>query len=119
LSGFFSFIYYPTCLFGLYLPNGRIAVQSFQGSISYLGLGAIVEKGIAMELTYKCPRCNGTDTYLAKRQVIKGKGVFLRAKMVDTPTCRQCGETANVEQVNAPTSLSEALTRKKPKTENL
>jgi hypothetical protein len=72
-----------------------------------------------MDVSYKCPRCDGTDVYFAKRQVIKGEGgIFLKARMVDTPICKQCGETANVEQVNPPTSLAEALTRKKPKTGN-
>lgn len=47
-----------------------------------------------------CPRCGGTDIYFAKRQVIKGPGGAwgVRARMVDTPLCRACGEVANVDR---------------------
>ena len=48
-----------------------------------------------MELSYQCPKCGGGDYYFAKRQLLKGKGVFIRAKMVDTPLCKDCGEVAN------------------------
>lgn len=55
-----------------------------------------------MEKTYKCPRCGGTDIYFAKRQRITGLGGVYgnRAKMVDTPLCRACGEIAD-EQANS------------------
>lgn len=48
-----------------------------------------------MELSYQCPKCGGGEYYFAKRQLLKGKGVFIRAKLVDTPLCKNCGEVAN------------------------
>jgi predicted nucleic acid-binding Zn ribbon protein len=51
-----------------------------------------------MSPTYLCPRCNGAEIYFAKRQRITGLGGIYgnRAVMVNTPLCKQCGETANV-----------------------
>lgn len=50
-----------------------------------------------MELTYQCPKCGGNDIYFAKRQRITGLGGIYgnRAKMVDTPLCKVCGEISN------------------------
>ena len=47
-----------------------------------------------------CPRCGGTDIYFAKRQVIKGPGGAwgVRARMVDTPLCRACGEVSTFDK---------------------
>jgi hypothetical protein len=47
-----------------------------------------------------CPRCGGTDIYFAKRQEIKGPGGAwgVRARMVDTPLCKACGEVANLDK---------------------
>lgn len=51
-----------------------------------------------MSPTYLCPRCDGTEIYFAKRQRITGLGGIYgnRAVMVNTPLCKECGETANV-----------------------
>lgn len=46
---------------------------------------------MALKGFFECPRCNGTDIYVAKRQRVVGTSV----QMVDTPLCRACGETAN------------------------
>jgi hypothetical protein len=50
-------------------------------------------------MEYICPRCGGTEIYFARRQEIKGLGGIYgqRAKMVNTPLCKACGETANVK----------------------
>jgi predicted RNA-binding Zn-ribbon protein involved in translation (DUF1610 family) len=50
-----------------------------------------------------CPRCGGTDIYFAKRQRITGFGGIWgnRAKMVDTPLCKACGEVANLNMNSA------------------
>ena len=50
---------------------------------------------------YICPRCRGNDIYFAKRQEITGIGGIYgnKAKMVNTPLCRGCGEIAN-KQMN-------------------
>ena len=47
--------------------------------------------------TYKCPRCQGTDIYFAKRQRITGSGGIYgnKARMVNTALCRSCGENAD------------------------
>jgi hypothetical protein len=55
---------------------------------------------------YKCPRCNGTDQYFAKRVVGQVGGVldtsnssfnpgFVRPIEVDVALCRSCGERMN------------------------
>lgn len=51
-----------------------------------------------MSPTYLCPRCDGTEIYFAKRQRITGMGGIYgnRAKMVNTPLCKACGESANI-----------------------
>jgi hypothetical protein len=51
-----------------------------------------------MAITYKCPRCGGTDIYFAQRQRITGVGGIYgnRAKMVKTPLCKECGENADL-----------------------
>lgn len=51
-----------------------------------------------MSPTYLCPRCTGTEIYFAKRQRITGLGGIYgnRAIMVNTPLCKECGETTNV-----------------------
>lgn len=45
-----------------------------------------------------CPRCGGTDIYIAKRERITGLGGIYgnRAKMEDTFLCKACGENAEV-----------------------
>jgi hypothetical protein len=51
-----------------------------------------------MAITYKCPRCGGTDIYFAQRQRITGVGGIYgnRAKMVKTALCKECGENADL-----------------------
>lgn len=51
-----------------------------------------------MAITYKCPRCGGTDIYFAKRQRITGVGGIYgnSAKMVKTALCKECGENADL-----------------------
>ena len=51
-----------------------------------------------MAITYKCPRCGGTDIYFAKRQRITGVGGIYgnSAKMVKTALCKECGENADI-----------------------
>jgi hypothetical protein len=51
-----------------------------------------------MAITYKCPRCEGTEIYFANRQRITGAGGIYgnRAKMVKTALCKQCGENADL-----------------------
>ena len=55
---------------------------------------------------YKCPRCNGTDHYFAKRVVGQVGGVldtsnnafnpgFVRPVEADVALCRACGERMN------------------------
>jgi hypothetical protein len=49
-------------------------------------------QGEIMPLTYVCPKCNGTDVYFAKKQIITGIGGVYgnRQKEVDRPFCRKC-----------------------------
>ena len=51
-----------------------------------------------MAITYKCPRCGGTDIYFAQRQRITGVGGIYgnNAKMVKTALCKECGENADL-----------------------
>jgi len=51
-----------------------------------------------MAITYKCPRCGGTDIYFAQRQRITGVGGIYgnKAKMVKTALCKECGENADL-----------------------
>jgi hypothetical protein len=50
-----------------------------------------------MAPTYVCPKCNGTDVYFAKKQIITGVGGVYgnRQKEVDRPFCRKCDIEAN------------------------
>lgn len=66
-----------------------------------------------MERTYKCPKCGGNDIYFAKRQRITGLGGIYgnRAKMVDTPLCRVCGEIANKMATSQEIKQARALAR--------
>ena len=66
-----------------------------------------------MERTYQCPKCGGNDIYFAKRQRITGLGGIYgnRARMVDTPICRVCGETANPMATSQQIKEAKALAR--------
>jgi hypothetical protein len=46
----------------------------------------------AMEITYKCSKCLGTDYYMSTRNVTTGYGWGIRGKMKDFPVCRNCDE---------------------------
>jgi len=56
---------------------------------------------------YECPRCNGTEVYFAKRQEITGVGGVYgnRARMVQTPLCKGCGEKMNSQRVLSETQI--------------
>lgn len=45
-----------------------------------------------MAATHVCPKCNGTDVYFAKKQVITGLGGIYgnRQKEVERAFCRKC-----------------------------
>ena len=49
-------------------------------------------------MTYKCPRCEGTDIYFAQRPRIQGVGGVYGNKevMVKTALCKNCGENADL-----------------------
>jgi len=59
------------------------------------------------EYKYECPRCDGTEVYFAKRQEITGVGGVYgnRARMVQTPLCKGCGEKMNSQRVHSETYL--------------
>ena len=50
-----------------------------------------------MTWSYVCPKCNGTDVYWAKKQILTGLGGIWgnRAKEVQRPFCRECDIEAN------------------------
>lgn len=45
-----------------------------------------------MAATHVCPKCNGTDVYFAKKQIITGLGGIYgnRQKEVERAFCRKC-----------------------------
>jgi hypothetical protein len=50
-----------------------------------------------MEKEYSCPKCDGTDVYFAKKQVITGVGGIYgnRAREERRPFCKVCDIEAN------------------------
>ncbi len=58
---------------------------------------SIVLGGI-MAVKHVCPKCNGTDVYFTKKQIITGIGGIYgnRQKEVERPFCRKCDIEARV-----------------------
>jgi hypothetical protein len=46
----------------------------------------------ARVITYKCPKCGGSDYYMSKRNVQTGMGAFHRGEFKVLPVCKQCDE---------------------------
>ena len=80
---------------------------------------------------YKCPRCNGTDQYFAKRVVGQMGGVldtsnssfnpgFVRPVEADVALCRACGERMNFikkqEILTTPEEIEAARIKKEKRT---
>ena len=42
------------------------------------------------ELT--CPKCGGSDSFVSQRNIVKGRGIFVNAKMRSVAVCKVCDE---------------------------
>ena len=39
-----------------------------------------------------CPKCGGSDSFVSQRNIIKGRGIFVSAKMRSVAVCKVCDE---------------------------
>ena len=52
-----------------------------------------------VEVSYKCPKCGGSDYFMSQRNVVKGMGWAQRGSIKSIPVCRVCDEIMEGSQV--------------------
>ena len=45
-----------------------------------------------MAITYKCPKCGGSDYFMSQRNVVRGMGYRLHGGIASIPVCKVCDE---------------------------